>query len=124
MPKTNHQRGYRENLGHRRCSCDMCGNPRRCGWNSGQWKLTRQEQRALLGDEDYHPPGKKRGKKPFGIRKRSVRRDGSVSEWWTEIRRYRTREGRDNALAAMRRGVWRYPDGDPRYQYEAEASDD
>ena len=35
------------------CSCQMCCNPRRCGWSSGKERLTVQERKFLLTNEDY-----------------------------------------------------------------------
>ncbi len=40
-----HGRRFHDNL--QACSCDMCCNPRRSGWNSPRYRLTNQERRAL-----------------------------------------------------------------------------
>lgn len=111
MPHLNHRRGdtrQRENLGSRRCSCSMCGNPRRNGWDNAP---TRQEFKAALEDEHPRRPKAKKGPKRFTIEKRRVYRDGTVSEWWVEYKRYRTAKGRDMALESFRRSDrpwWRH----------------
>lgn len=103
MPKTNHRRGFRENLGERRCSCSMCGNPRRNGWDNAP---TRQEQLVALDDiPERDWPKAKKGPKRFTIEKRRIDRTGNPSQWWTELKRYRTEKDRDNALAGFRKSV-------------------
>jgi len=111
MPKTNHRRGYRENLGHRRCSCFMCGNPRRHGWSRAD-RLTLQERRVELALQPERTwPGKKRSRRRYTIETRGVRWSRTTRSWeftpWRRYpRSYRTPEGRDQAIRAFSRGGW------------------
>jgi len=126
MPKVNHQRGFKENLGRRRCSCSMCCNPRRNGWDTGREALTLQERRQLdteLPDRQWKRAP--RGPKPFAIEERRLAPEGGrcpglLGNWGVfSTRRYRTQEARDDALKALRRKVRRYPNGNPTWEYRA-----
>lgn len=109
MPHINHRRGETRRSVNRevKCSCTMCGNPRRHGWDNPR---TRQELLAaaredLAENENYHVKRAKKGPKPYTIDKRSIRHTGVADKGWTEMKRYRTEKARDAALQALRNSV-------------------
>jgi hypothetical protein len=112
MPHINHHRGETRRSVNREvgCSCSMCGNPRRNGWDNSP---TRQELKIAL--EDVAPRARaraKKGPKPYTIEKRRISREGDTGKWWTELKSYRTLKARDSALEALRKSArcygWSY----------------
>lgn len=113
MPHINYARGETRRSVNREvpCSCTMCGNPRRNGWDNNP---TRQELKAALEDDVRPPrPKAKKGPKPYTLEKRHMSRQGEPGDWWVELKAYRTEKARDSALEALRKSARAY--GWPRY---------
>ena len=111
MPHLNHQRGETRRSVNRevRCSCSMCGNPRRSLWGESR---TLPELQAIQdleearGKRTPRPPQRTRKqKKPYSIYKRDLSLSGEPRGGWRLYRRYRTETARDCALRALRRSA-------------------
>jgi len=72
-----------------------------------QW---RQERRALRGgfnQEEKYWPSTKKGVKAWVLEKRDLNRAGEPVGGWYAFRRYRTRQGADDALRSLQRSPGR-----------------
>jgi hypothetical protein len=104
VPHLNHQRGETRRLVQEGtpCSCNMCGNPRRKGWDAPK---TRAELKADLSErEQLGVPDRPRSRA-----KRKVARPWGIDVWtvyygggWSLHRKYATERARDEALAMLR----------------------
>jgi hypothetical protein len=106
MPHINHRRGETRRSVNRetRCSCYMCGNPRKW-WN----QRTLGETLADLDEKDQldERPARRRTKsksaqKDYLIQKRDSWARGGLLEGWYPHRRYLTKKSAKAALASLR----------------------
>lgn len=118
MPHLNHRRGETRRSVNRevRCSCSMCGNPRRHAWFEPRTRAElkaelaqREAEAELHGASIDRPRPRKRKPRPWAIQKIDFRPSGEPydMEWWT-CRRYRTEKAAQQALGRLQRSPRRW----------------
>lgn len=92
-----------------RAGCLMC-KPHKAQWAKGSREnQTLQEQKAREAEEpERFWPRAKKGPKAFTLECRDLTRDVTPRGDWYVYRRYRTEQGRDDALRSLSRpGRWK-----------------
>jgi len=118
MPHLNHGRGETRKSVNRevKCSCSMCGNPRRSAWHPDRTfpemmaELYEREALADLGGYslDRTWPKARKVEKPWVVEKQDLSSKGEPRGGWWLYRRYRTEQAALSALRQLQLNVRHY----------------